>query len=92
MALPQPWHLCGQSTGGAIVVDHVLNHGENSPAQGQLVPERDAQALADAMLFFLADQAATTAAGTQCRERVCRQFSEQAMVAQYLALYREINQ
>ena len=63
-----------------------------SPAQGQLVPARDAQALADAMLFFLADQSATTAAGTQCRERVCRQFSEQAMVAQYLALYREINQ
>lgn len=37
IALPQPWHLCGQSTGGAIVVDHVLNHGENSPAQGQLI-------------------------------------------------------
>jgi len=37
IALPQPWHLCGQSTGGAIIVDHVLNHGENSPAQGQLI-------------------------------------------------------
>lgn len=37
IALPQPWHLCGQSTGGAIVVDHVLNHGEHSPAQGQLI-------------------------------------------------------
>jgi alpha-beta hydrolase superfamily lysophospholipase len=37
IALPQPWHLCGQSTGGAIVVDHVLNHGENSPAQGHLI-------------------------------------------------------
>jgi alpha-beta hydrolase superfamily lysophospholipase len=35
--LPQPWHLCGQSTGGAIVVDHVLNHGEGSPAQGQVI-------------------------------------------------------
>jgi alpha-beta hydrolase superfamily lysophospholipase len=34
--LPQPWHLCGQSTGGAIVVD-VLNHGEGSPAQGHLI-------------------------------------------------------
>ncbi|PAV73167.1 hypothetical protein WR25_26215 [Diploscapter pachys] len=21
--LPRPWHLCGQSTGGAIVVDHL---------------------------------------------------------------------
>ena len=37
IALPQPWHLCGQSTGGAIVVDHVLNHGEGSPAQGHLI-------------------------------------------------------
>ncbi|MGF0240386.1 alpha/beta hydrolase [Rhodococcus sp. IEGM1300] len=35
--LPQPWHLCGQSTGGAIVIDHVLNHGVGSPAQGQVI-------------------------------------------------------
>lgn len=35
--LPKPWHLCGQSTGGAIVIDHLLNHGDNSPAQGQAV-------------------------------------------------------
>ncbi len=35
--LPQPWHLCGQSTGGAIVIDHVLNAGTDSPAQGQVV-------------------------------------------------------
>lgn len=24
--LPQPWHLLGQSTGGAIAVDHLLHH------------------------------------------------------------------
>ncbi|MBZ9784744.1 alpha/beta hydrolase [Pseudomonas sp. REP124] len=35
--LPQPWHLCGQSTGGAIVIDHVLNAGTDSPAQGQVI-------------------------------------------------------
>jgi alpha-beta hydrolase superfamily lysophospholipase len=35
--LPQPWHLCGQSTGGAIVIDHLLNHGTDSPAQGQTI-------------------------------------------------------
>jgi len=35
--LPQPWHLCGQSTGGAIVIDHLLNQGQDSPAQGQVV-------------------------------------------------------
>ncbi|AZD05108.1 alpha/beta hydrolase [Pseudomonas chlororaphis] len=35
--LPQPWHLCGQSTGGAIVIDHLLNQGTQSPAQGQVI-------------------------------------------------------
>ncbi|AIG03642.1 alpha/beta fold family hydrolase [Pseudomonas fluorescens] len=35
LQLPKPWHLFGQSTGGAIVVDHLLNHGPGSPAQGQ---------------------------------------------------------
>jgi alpha-beta hydrolase superfamily lysophospholipase len=24
--LPQPWHLCGQSTGGAIIIDFLLNN------------------------------------------------------------------
>lgn len=37
LGLPQPWHLCGQSTGGAIVIDHVLNQGASSPAQGQVI-------------------------------------------------------
>lgn len=35
--LPQPWHLCGQSTGGAIVIDHLLHHGDASPVQGQTI-------------------------------------------------------
>ncbi|WP_268799134.1 phospholipase BipL [Pseudomonas huanghezhanensis] len=37
LVLPKPWHLCGQSTGGAIVVDHVLSRGTTSPAQGQII-------------------------------------------------------
>lgn len=37
LQLPQPWHLCGQSTGGAIVVDHILHRGSDSPAQGQVI-------------------------------------------------------
>ncbi len=37
LELPKPWHLCGQSTGGAIVIDHLLNHGTESPAQGQTI-------------------------------------------------------
>ena len=35
--LPRPWHLCGQSTGGAIVVDHLLHRGAQSPADGQVI-------------------------------------------------------
>ncbi|SAM35668.1 Phospholipase YtpA [Pseudomonas sp. 1 R 17] len=35
LQLPQPWHLFGQSTGGAVVVDHLLNRGADSPAQGK---------------------------------------------------------
>ncbi|QXI38287.1 alpha/beta hydrolase [Pseudomonas xantholysinigenes] len=35
--LPRPWHLCGQSTGGAIVVDHLLHQGEHSPADGEVI-------------------------------------------------------
>ena len=37
LQLPQPWHLCGQSTGGAIVLDHLLRYGEPSPAQGKAI-------------------------------------------------------
>ena len=37
LQLPQPWHLCGQSTGGAIVLDHLLHCGAQSPAQGQAI-------------------------------------------------------
>jgi alpha-beta hydrolase superfamily lysophospholipase len=35
LRLPQPWHLCGQSTGGAIAVDHLLHCGSDTPIQGQ---------------------------------------------------------
>ncbi|WP_054891115.1 MULTISPECIES: alpha/beta fold hydrolase [unclassified Pseudomonas] len=35
--LPRPWHLCGQNTVGAIVVDHLLHCGEQSPADGQVI-------------------------------------------------------
>lgn len=37
LKLPQPWHLFGQSTGGAIVIDHLLSQGAKSPAQGQVI-------------------------------------------------------
>jgi alpha-beta hydrolase superfamily lysophospholipase len=34
--LPQPWHLCGQSTGGAILLDHLLL-GEPAAALGETI-------------------------------------------------------
>ncbi|MCF5031709.1 alpha/beta hydrolase [Pseudomonas syringae] len=37
LGLPHPWHLCGQSMGGAIVTDHLLHQGADSPAQGAVI-------------------------------------------------------
>lgn len=37
LGLPRPWHLCGQSTGSAIAVDHLLHQGERSPVDGQVI-------------------------------------------------------
>lgn len=34
--LPQPWHLCGQSTGGAIILDYVLR-GEPVAPMGEII-------------------------------------------------------
>ena len=36
LALPQPWHLCGQSTGGAILIDYLLS-GQPGPEVGQTI-------------------------------------------------------
>lgn len=36
LRLPQPWHLCGQSTGGAILLDHLL-HGRLRPEVGETI-------------------------------------------------------
>jgi alpha-beta hydrolase superfamily lysophospholipase len=35
LRLPQPWHLLGQSMGGAIALDHLLHRGNDTPIQGQ---------------------------------------------------------
>ncbi|NBA97879.1 alpha/beta hydrolase [Pseudomonas sp. R5(2019)] len=37
LALPTPWHLCGQSTGGAIAIDHLLHQGIDSPIKGEVI-------------------------------------------------------
>src|SRR5690606_31537274 len=35
--LPQPWHLCGQSTGGAILLEHLLYGSQLRPELGQAI-------------------------------------------------------
>ncbi len=35
LQLPHPWHLCGQSTGGAIAVDHLLYHAHAAPSMAR---------------------------------------------------------
>lgn len=37
MNLPRPWHVLGQSTGGAILIDHALHKGSASPVDGHLM-------------------------------------------------------
>ncbi len=57
---------------------------------GKLVAPESATALAAAMQCYLEQPALAAAQGEQCRQRVCQQFSEPAMVAQYLSLYRAV--
>ena len=59
--------------------------------RGSLVPVADPTALANMMLAYLHDPERVQRESIKCRETVCRQFSEQAMVSQYLALYQQIN-
>ncbi len=55
---------------------------------GRLVPARDPQALADAMLAMLADPAALAAMGRAGRQRIERHFDVARTVADYERLYR----
>lgn len=60
------------------------------PEQGRLVAAASAQALAGAMQQYLEQPALAVAHGQSARQRVCEQFSEPAMVSQYLSLYRAV--
>ncbi len=63
-----------------------------SASEGQLVPPRDASALSTALLHYLQQPDAAAIQGRQARQKVCGQFSEQAMVAQYESLYRQLTE
>ncbi len=58
-------------------------------SEAALVPPGDAAALANAIAAALDDPAGTRAAAVRLRERVCTQFSQDAMVDGVLAAYDE---
>jgi glycosyltransferase involved in cell wall biosynthesis len=64
----------------------VVRDGEN----GLLVEARNATALADALGKLLADPGLRIRMGQRGRERVLNEFSQEKIVGQVLALYREV--
>lgn len=59
-------------------------------ANGVLVPPRDAEALADAIINLLNNPALAQSMGQAGKERVTTQFSLENMVSQYESLYEDI--
>ena len=57
---------------------------------GQLVPQSDPQAMANAMLRYYSDPAACRDQGLAARRRVEREFSMTAMVNNYMDLYERM--
>lgn len=66
----------------------VVRDGDN----GLLVAALDSAALADALNRLIADPALRLKMGQRGRERVLNEFSQERIVAQVLALYREVLQ
>lgn len=64
----------------------VVRQGEN----GLLVPVRDVQALAEAIQPLLANQELRKDMGRNGRELVMRQFTEERIIAETFAVYREL--
>lgn len=64
----------------------VVRDGDN----GLLVEARDAAALANALARVLADPVLRLKMGQRGRERVLNEFSQERIVAQVLAIYREV--
>ena len=64
----------------------VVRHNEN----GLLVPPRDSDALADALASLIENPSLRARMGAHGREIVIREFSEEIIFAQTLAIYREL--
>ena len=64
----------------------IVRHGEN----GLLVPPRDATALADALAVLVGDKDLRVRMGARGREIAVAEFSEEIVIGQTLAVYREV--
>lgn len=80
----------GAASGLALVASdtpgcrEVVKHGIN----GMLVPPRDGERLAEAVLALLRDDKLRTAMGEKSREIACADFSEQQVIDETLQVYR----
>lgn len=81
LALARP--VVATSVGG---VPEVVTHGET----GLLVPPRDPEQLAGAILWMLDHPAEAAEMGRRGRERVLREFSIERMARETSAVYREV--
>jgi len=81
MALAKP--IVGTDGGG---VPEIVNHRET----GLLVPMGDSEALAEALLFYLANPELARRIGEQGRQRLCERFSVERMVRETEAIYRDV--
>lgn len=84
--------LEAMATGLAVVATAVGGNPEliEPGRTGELVPRSDPQALAQAMLRYYSDPAASRSQGLAARRRAEREFSMTAMVDNYMDLYERM--
>lgn len=83
----------GGASGCALVVSDVPGCRDvvaNDGVDGLRVPARDARALAEAIARLDDDRTLVARLGEAARDRVCREFDEQIVIARTLAVYREL--
>lgn len=79
---------CGKPVVASAVggIPHIVEHGPS----GRLVPPRDPQALADALIALLTDPPAMDVMGRHNRTLVLKHYTWQAVVEQLETLYRDL--